>query len=377
MGECSGNICAEIFLQFLLQKNFKQMNNTFLLYGANGYTGELIARHAIEKGLKPILAGRNQEAITKLADELQLSHLIFSLDETEKLENALSEVPVVLHAAGPFIHTARPMMDACLRTRTHYLDITGEIPVFEMGASLGKKAYDAGILLMPGVGFDVVPTDCTALFLKNHLPGATHLQLAFASKGSRYSRGTAMTMAENLGRSGAVRQNGTITPVPTGHKTMKVPYTDKYNWLSMTIPWGDVSTAYYTTGIPNIETYTAVTPKAYRMVKLQGKLSWLLKRKWVRNFIKKRIKKGEAGPSAEQRTNGRSFVWGKAWDAAGNTCEVRSVVPEGYDLTMKSSVLIVQEVLSGNAPAGFHTPAKIFGADFILKVDESVMREEI
>jgi len=353
------------------------MENTFLLYGANGYTGELIARYAVEQGLQPILAGRNAQAVNALAQELKLKAAVFSLEDTATAEQYLEEVPLVLHAAGPFIHTARPMMEACLRTNTHYLDITGEIPVFEMAASLGKKAYDNGLLLMPGVGFDVVPTDCMGLFLKNQLPDANQLQLAFASKGSRFSRGTALTMAENLGGPGAVRMNGNIKAVPMGHKTLQVPYTEAYNWLSMTIPWGDVSTAYYTTGISNIETYTAVPPKTYRMIKWQRYFNWLLKSSTVRSFVKGRIKRGAPGPSEAQRKQGRSYVWGKVTNAKGESLQTRMSVPEGYELTMKSSILITQKVLSGTAPAGFQTPAKAFGQDLIMEVDESVQRENI
>lgn len=353
------------------------MENTFLLYGANGYTGELIARHSLELGLKPILAGRNQSAISALAEELNLEYVVFSLDDSSVLDAQLEKVPLVLHAAGPFIHTARPMMEACLRTGTHYLDITGEIQVFELGAYFGEKAVDAGIMIMPGVGFDVVPTDCTALYLKQRLPDATHLQIAFGNKGSRLSRGTALTMAENLGGPGAVRSNGKIIPVNIGHKSMKVPFTEDYNWLVMTIPWGDVSTSYYTTGIPNIETYTSVPPKTYKLMKWQRYFNVFLKMNWVRNIAKRRIINDDPGPSDQQRKQGRSFIWGRVSNAAGATAEARLNVPEGYDLTMKASVLIAKKVLDGKAPVGYQTPAKVYGADFILEVDESVTREDL
>ena len=353
------------------------MENKFLLYGANGYTGELMARHAVEKGLQPILAGRNEAAISALANELALEYVAFSLDQSEEIDQYLENVPLVLHAAGPFVHTARPMIEACLRTRTHYLDITGEIQVFELAASMGKRAADAGILLMPGVGFDVVPTDCTAAYLKQLLPEAAELELAFATKGTRPSQGTALTMVENLGGPGAVRENGKIRTEPVGQRTKKVPFTNEYNWLSMSIPWGDVSTAYYTTGIPNIVTYTAVTPKSYRRLKWMRLFKGLLKREFVRNFVRNRIKKGRPGPSEMQRQKGRSFIWGQATDAAGQQKSIRLNVPEGYDLTVKASVLITQKVLNGIDKTGFYTPAGAFGADLIMEVDSSVAREEL
>ncbi len=151
--------------------------NNFLLYGANGYTGKLITRLASEYGLSPILAGRNETLIQPLAEEYGLEYLIFDLNDEANLLATLSKVKLVLHAAGPFIHTAKQMVDACLKTGTHYLDITGEIAVFEMCKSYNSKALKAGIMIMPGVGFDVVPTDCMALFLKKKCPTLLHYNL--------------------------------------------------------------------------------------------------------------------------------------------------------------------------------------------------------
>lgn len=352
------------------------MPEQWMIYGANGYTGELIARRAKEQGLTPVLAGRTESKVQPLAEELGLGYRIFSLDDAESIATQLEGFALVLHAAGPFVHTARPMMEACLRSRTHYLDITGEIPVFELGAAMGEKAAKAGIMIMPGTGFDVVPTDCMAVYLKEQLPDATHLQLAFASQGTRFSRGTALTMAENLGESSAVRQNGKITRVPLGHKTMTVDFADDFKRFVMTIPWGDISTAYYSSGIPNIETYTAVHPKTHRFVKLQKYFGWVLRLPFVKARARKRVLDGPAGPSAEQREQGRSLVWGRVANARGETATARSVMPEGYALTAMTSVMIVQRVLNGQAQPGFQTPAKAYGANLLLEV-EGAVREVI
>jgi short subunit dehydrogenase-like uncharacterized protein len=348
------------------------MQQHWMIYGANGYTGELIARHAKDRGLTPILAGRTASKVQPLAEELGLEYRIFPLDDAENIAKQLEGCDLVLHAAGPFIHTARPMMEACLRSRTHYLDITGEIPVFETGAALGEKAARAEIMMMPGTGFDVVPTDCMAVFLKEQLLDATHLQLAFASQGTRFSRGTALTMTEILGESSAVRQNGKITKVPLGHKAMTVEFADDFKRLVMTIPWGDVSTAYYSSGIPNIETYTAVHPKTYRYVKLQKYFGWFLRLPFVKARARKRVLSGPAGPSAEQRKNGRSLVWGRVTNAKGDTRTARSIMPEGYTLTALTSIMIVERILKGQAKPGFQTPAKAYGADLLLEVEGAV-----
>jgi short subunit dehydrogenase-like uncharacterized protein len=344
------------------------MEGYCLLYGANGYTGQLIARLGKAAGLPLVLAGRNPDKLRPLAEELGLEYRAFDLGHAADLAEHLQGFSLVLHAAGPFIHTARPMMEACMAAGVHYLDITGEIPVFELGARLGSRAKEAGVMLLPGAGFDVVPTDCLALHLKNRLPDATALQLAFATIGGTVSHGTATTMVENLGRPGAVRRKGDITPVPVGYKTMTVPFKNGLERFAMTIPWGDVSTAYYSTGIPNIETYMAVHPGAFRqMVRAHRYLGWLLRSSLVRQWIKRRIRQRPAGPTDEQRATAQSYVWGRVRNDAGEERIARLALPEGYTLTALTSIIICQKVLAGQAPTGFQTPAKAYGADLILE----------
>src|SRR5687768_6801707 len=199
-------------------------SNSFLLYGANGYTGGLIAKYSAQYGMQSVLAGRREDAIKPLAGQLKLSYKIFDLTNTTQLVAALQDVKVVVHAAGPFGNTARQMIDACLQTDTHYLDINGDISVFEQIKSLDAVAKEKNIMLLPGVGFDVVPTDCMALHLKNKLPDATHLKLAFASLGGAVSHGTGMTIVNKLGEGGAARENGQIVKRPLGEKGMWVDF---------------------------------------------------------------------------------------------------------------------------------------------------------
>jgi short subunit dehydrogenase-like uncharacterized protein len=341
--------------------------NSFLLYGANGYTGQLIAKMAHQYGLKPILAGRSEQLIRLLAEELNLPYRIFNLEDTAALHAALKEVKVVLHAAGPFKHTAKAMIDACLYTATHYLDINGQIEIFEMIKQFDAAAKEKGVMLMPGTGFDVVPTDCLALYLKKLLPDADELQIAFASVGGSLSHGTATTIAENTGKKSVVRKNGKITPVALGHKGMIVDFGEK-KLFTMSIPWGDISTAYTTTGIPNIETYTAIKEKTFKVLKYQWLFNWLLRTSLVRNILKRKINKRPAGPSDENRAKSKSLVWAKVKNKNNVTKEARLVCPDGYTLTALSSLLIIRKVLELNFKKGYQTPAGCYGADLILEV---------
>lgn len=236
--------------------------NKVLLYGANGYTGQLIARYAKDYQLTPVLAGRNELAIQQLATSLNLPYVVFSLDDATIIQEHLQEVQLVIHCAGPFSHTAKQMVEACIATNTHYIDINGDISVFEKIKTYHAAAEKAGIMLMPGAGFDVIPTDCTALHLKQQLPDATHLQLAFISYGGQTSHGTATTMAARAGEKAVIRENGKLVKKPLGFKGMWITVNGKQRFV-MSLPWGDISTAFHTTGILNIEVFTGMKPAVY------------------------------------------------------------------------------------------------------------------
>ena len=341
----------------------------FVLYGAYGYTGRLITRMAAEHGLRPLLSGRNANKLEEMHHEFGFDYRAVALENRTELDDLLANHTVVLHAAGPFAQTAEAMMDACLRTETHYLDITGEIPVFAMAAKKGPEAERAGIMLMPGVGFDVVPTDCMAAYLKDQMPEATELVLAFAWKGGGISRGTAKTMLGGAGQGGAVREHGEIKKVKAAHEVRSFPFTDRLSLRAATIPWGDVFTAYFTTGIPNIKTFFAVPPKQLKTMERSNWLGPLLQLGPVQKYLEKKVDARPAGPDDEQRANGESYIYGEVKDVSGRTVRARLRTPEGYTLTAITSLMIVQRVLDGKAEAGYRTPAGVFGADFILEVD--------
>ena len=347
--------------------------NQFLLYGANGYTGKLIASMANNYGLVPVLSGRNEAAIKSLAQELNLDFKIIDLNDHLALVQCLKDFKVVLHAAGPFQFTAQKMINACLESNTHYLDITGEIGVFEKAKTMNELALSKQIMVMPGVGFDVVPTDCIAKFLKDQLPDATNLKLAFAMIGGGLSHGTANTMAEGMGEGGAIRENGKIIKKPLGHKGMWIDFGLKKLFV-MCIPWGDISTAYTTTGIANIETYTMASPKTFSALKWQWLYNWFLRLSIVKNYTKKKIKNKPAGPDETKRLKAKSLVWGEVINDSGHKVAARLVGPEGYTLTAVSSLIIIKKVLNGDFKIGYQTPAGCYGADLVLQID-GVTRE--
>jgi short subunit dehydrogenase-like uncharacterized protein len=346
-----------------------------LVYGAYGYTGELIARKAKDQGFAVLLAGRDAVRTRDVAARTGFPHRVFGLDDEAAIDAGLEGVGVVLHCAGPFSRTALPMVEACLRKRVHYLDITGEISVFEALAARDAEAKAAGVMLMPGTGFDVVPSDCLAAHVAQRLPGATHLRMAFMGLG-KMSRGTAKTMVEGLDRGCVVRRDGVLTNLPAGSLGRVVDYGPGGERASMAIAWGDVATAFRTTGIPNIEVYVPVPRAAQVVARMAGSLGGLLSSPRLKQFLKHRIEARPAGPSDAERARGRSFLWARAEVAdSGRHVEAWLTTPEGYTLTAMTALEIARRVLDGDARAGFRTPAGVFGADFVLEFD-GVMRRD-
>jgi short subunit dehydrogenase-like uncharacterized protein len=334
-----------------------------LIYGANGYTGEMIARAAVGEGLSPVLAGRSVAPVAAVAGRLNCESRIFGLEEPANIAKGLAGCSLVIHCAGPFSATAAPMMAACIAARVHYTDITGEIDVFEHAFRQDAGARAAGILVCPGIGFDVVPTDCIALTLARALPDASRLALGFDSR-SGFSRGTAATSIEGLGHGSCVREGGTLRRIPLGSRARRIDFGAGEK-LATAIPWGDVSTAYRTTGIPDIEVYIPVSPKALANLRRLGRFGWLLRRRAVQNFLKSRIARRAPGPDAAAREKTPVYIWGEAGNAAGRVLSARIRVPNGYTVTKDAAVAIAEHLLDSDVPAGFTTPARLMGNDFV------------
>jgi short subunit dehydrogenase-like uncharacterized protein len=341
-----------------------------VIYGSYGYTGSLIAHECKAKGLKVLLSGRNASLLRDQSTITGFPFEVCSIDDPAGLRALLAKSALVIHCAGPFQTTAEQMLLACLDTTTHYLDITGEYTVFETLSQFDSMARAKGIVVMPGVGFDVVPSDCLALHLKNRLPDATHLQLAFAMSKGGVSRGTARTMVEGLGYGSMIRKNGNLTPIALGEKVMEIDFGN-FKTPALCIPWGDISTAWRSTKIPNIEVYSAVPPAMLNLVKLGRWFNWILRQRWLKNYLRRKVDARPPGPDEVRLNTGRTYLWGRASDSNGNTVEARLQTINGYLLTSKASVLIASRLLNANIQPGYHTPGQYFGEGLIQEVEGS------
>jgi short subunit dehydrogenase-like uncharacterized protein len=340
-------------------------DSNWMIYGANGYTGELTAREAARRGLHPVLAGRSRDKVERLARELDCPSRVFDLQSPDQVAREIKDMAVVAHCAGPFSATARPMMDACLKACAHYCDITGELEVIEAGAERDGRAREAGIAMMPAVGFDVVPSDCLAATVAEALPGASQLQLAFAGSGG-WSPGTMKTMIESLPKGGRARVAGRITKVPAAWKDMEVPFASGTK-RCVTIPWGDVASAYYSTAIPNIEVYTAVPPSQIKQMRRTRWLMPLAGISFVQKIMKGRVERSIKGPSEQGLRESRSSLWARAIHADGRRIDATLETAGGYPLTVLTTLAAVERLLAGLGPKGFATPSRAFGKEFILE----------
>lgn len=343
------------------------MQPSWMIYGAYGYSGELIAREAAARGMNPILAGRDEHKLRPLANELGLGFRVFELSDPRAMRRDLEDMKAVLNCAGPFSHTARPMLNACLDSSTHYFDITGEIEVFERmhDPATSTRARQAGIIVCPGVGFDVVPTDCLAAQLKQALPDATRLTLAFQSRG-KLSPGTAKTTVEGTAQLCKVREDGRIRDVYARQRTIDFGEGERN---AMTIAWGDVSTAYYTTGIDTVEVCVPVSRKTFKRVRRLQRLRWLMARPFVQNWMKRRVEQKVKGPSREERAEHGTLLWGQAVNDDGRHRTGRFRAPNGYDLTIEAPLAILSAVLDGRTyKLGSVTPSQLMGDEFVWRL---------
>ncbi len=288
------------------------MSSGFLLYGSTGFVGDAIARLAVQRGLRPVIAGRNAARVKAQAAELGLECWVFNLDDSAALDEALAEVVVVLHCAGPYMHTYKPMVEACLRTGSHYLDLTGELPVLEALAARDAEAKTRKVMLLPAVGFDVAPTDCLALHLKQRLPSPNRLTLAFHIQGpARLPPGTIATISGLMPSIGGVSvvRDGCLEMVPVRMKTRLIDF-GQGPVKAMLMPWvGDVYMAFRSTGIPNIEEYPVHSVVGCQQLMMIFVMSPLLRLAAFRRFFESR-KRGIPLPTSAP---GRAPAFGEKW----------------------------------------------------------------
>ena len=341
---------------------------TWMIYGAYGYTGKLLSQEAKNRGHSPVLGGRSENKLIPLAKSLDLDYIVFDLENFKVLTSVVQDYDLIFHAAGPFKFTSAPMVKACLKTGTNYVDITGELPVFKYNFKFDQQAKDIDITIISGVGFDVVPTDCLAKYTSEMIPNPTHLELGIAGTSSP-SAGTLKTIIEYSDLGTLIRKNGKLVH-PEKIEARKIQFSDKERMVRPVV-WGDLVTAYRTTGIPNIITYMPIPKKFTGIMRSTGisKKSWVsdeYKKKIIREWIDKNVH----GPDEITRYTARSYIWAQAINKEGLTAQTWLETMESYRFTALAGVRSVEKIFKLK-PKGAITPALAFGSNFVLEIPET------
>ena len=338
-----------------MQGRFKP---SWLLYGATGFSGRLIAQAAKARGHNVILAGRNPKRLEALAGELGTSFRVFDMSHRDTIDKGLSGIRLLLNCAGPFSLTASTLAQASLRTGAHYLDIAGEVADHRVLQRLDERARETGVMLLPGVGFGILPSDCLAHYLKERQPNAVTLTLAF-SAGASASHGTLATLLESLQQSGFVRRSGQLVAAEPASESRTIDFGPAGERRAVLFPWrADVLSAGLSTEIPHIQSYAAV-PVIMRFIL---KRRALFQSGFPRRLLESWVARVPDGPKAAERAKRKSWLYGEVVNEIG--ARVRAVVsgPDPYDFTVLAALAAVERSLGGNVPEGFITPAQLLGS---------------
>jgi len=339
------------------------MGKTLMIYGAYGYTGELVVREAVRQGMRPIIAGRDSKKLKPLADEFGLEMRAF---EVTKAKGKLKDVAVVLNCAGPFSTTATAFVEASIGSRVHYVDITGEIPLFQFCHAQDARAAKAGVVLCPGSGFDIVPTDSLAAALKERLPDARRIDIAF-SFGTKPSIGTVKTILESAASGGLVRRDHRLVEVPNAYRIRRIPFPGGARW-GISIPWGDVFTAGVLTGVPDGLVYCALPLSLGMTMRLTNFMRQLFAVPSVSRTLYRLAERIFAGgPNAAARDAERTEFWAEAANDQGKTIAMKLSAPNVYAMTADTALAIASRCLTDPGPGGYKTPSMLMGSAYFLK----------
>jgi short subunit dehydrogenase-like uncharacterized protein len=338
-----------------------------LIYGAYGFTGTGISKLASEYGITPVLAGRNESKLKPLAESLGYDYVVLSLENNhDNLVKVLKHFEIVLHIAGPYTFTGEPMLDAVVEAGTHYVDLTGENHVIQQQLDRHEEFKAANIMVMPSVGYDVVPTDCLNVYVANQIDNPTNLTVVIngnytAAEGASVSRGTMKSGLEVMGRPLLMRQKGEMVEVSALKVIHRVEGGQEQTLVQ--IPWADMMTSYVSTGVPTIEVFQL------QQGELPGWLPRMAQSDFGRRILGWLIDKfAPEGPPPGALETRQTRIVSTATNDAGESASAAMITPESYLFTFHSTLIVAKRVIDGHWESGFQTVGKVYGPDLALEV---------
>jgi short subunit dehydrogenase-like uncharacterized protein len=174
-------------------------NRTVVVYGAYGHTGRFVVAELLERGWIPVLSGRDAGKLAALGDAFPgLERRLASVEDPASLDRALDGTMGVINCAGPFLDSATPMIEAALRARIHYLDVSAEqqavLDVFERFSDAAKAA---AVTVIPAMAFYGGLADLLATAALGDWPDADAIDVAVALDSWHPTAGTRLTGARN------------------------------------------------------------------------------------------------------------------------------------------------------------------------------------
>jgi len=337
------------------------VNFSILIYGANGYTGKKLAKYLLEQGLSPILAGRGKDVET-FANSLHCQYRVFKVDDAESY---LKDVDIVVNVAGAFSHTQVPLIEACLNTKTHYLDISGEYVDVNRVYQFDDKARAVGVVLMPAVGIFSAPMDLVAKLAAQKINEPTKLKIGFASTG-KPSKGSIKTALSKIQSVGVQLYNGEYIETSPASKELAMNIYHKDIGM-VTHPWrADLLLAKLSTGINTIETYNGFPSFMVKM--MRGKMKWLkvLMEKWLIRYLPE-------GPNEAQQKSALIYAKAIASNDKEETSTAELIGPDAYAFTVAAIFELSKEVVKQPELSGFLTPSQL-GIKWAKNIDGVLMK---
>jgi len=331
------------------------MKSGWMIYGANGYAGRLVAREAIALGERPLLAGRSAEKVRRVAEELGLPWLAFDLGDHAATVAALRGVELVLLAAGPFDGLAQPMMDACIEARTHFTDLDNELPVFRAAEERDARARERGVAIVPGIGFGTIATGSLVKRVVAEVPDANRLECALHIASTHAGAATGQSGLAAVRMGGRVRRGGRLVEHPLGAGGREIPFADRGRRASP-IPTGDLEAAWMDTHIPDIVVYG--TALSGGLLQRAG-IAILRRLLWI-GAIRRAVGSVREGAGGDAHCQ----AWACATNVRGEKAEACLETGEGFAFTAAAAARAVA-VIRRAPTAGAHAAATVLGGAFV------------
>ncbi|NRB41299.1 MAG: saccharopine dehydrogenase NADP-binding domain-containing protein [Pseudomonadales bacterium] len=318
----------------------------WMIYGANGFLGQLIVAEAVRRGYQPILAGRNDKALMLLADTYDLEYRVFDLQHQKIIKDQLHDVVLLLNCAGPFMQTADALRTAAIAKGCHYLDVSAETAVNQQSLACDNQAIESGSVILPALGFYSVVADVLVHRLLEQHAEISRVKLIYTGQ-PFYSRGMQKTLF-------FLFLQGTVN-------AKKLPYA---------LLQADKGMCMYSSGLNEISLYQESCHSVFRKYRWMGILKPILKTALIQRFIENQMDKRRENKCSDTLTRNIQIT-AQGYIAGDNSgrLEHKMEVAESFSFSVFSTLMAVEHVLADKLMPGAYSPSQALDIDAVLAMD--------